>query len=137
MPILRIELIYFLRWAFYFGDVFVAVHLNVAAGAGDVALLGHRDEGLEMSELDHGDTRLQIERVKQRNFVMWQHTPLPPGPSQAVPGLVLQLLAWVARSERSYDETMEAWRTSCPRLSVWEDAVDGGLVVVDPAGVAG
>jgi hypothetical protein len=28
---------------------------------------------------------------------------------------------------------LEAWRTSCPRLTVWEDAVDAGLVacVVD------
>ena len=44
--------------------------------------------------------------------------------------LVLQLLEWVAARPRSYAETMEAWRTSCPRLPVWEDAVDGGLVEV-------
>jgi hypothetical protein len=68
---------------------------------------------------------------------MWQHTALPPGPSTSVPSLVLQLLAWVGRAERSYDETMEAWRTSCPRLSVWEDAVDAGLVEVDPSGASG
>jgi hypothetical protein len=81
--------------------------------------------------------RMHIHPIRQRNFDMWQHTPLPPGPSQAVPGLVLQLLAWVGRAERSYDETMDAWRTSCPRLSVWEDVVDAGLVVVDPAGARG
>jgi hypothetical protein len=23
---------------------------------------------------------------------------------------------------------MEAWRTSCPRLTVWEDAIDAGFV---------
>ena len=68
---------------------------------------------------------------------MWQHTELPPGPSNAVPGLVLQLLAWVGRAELSYEETMDAWRTSCPRLSVWEDVVDARLVEIDPAGVAG
>ena len=68
---------------------------------------------------------------------MWQHTPLPPGASTAVPGLVMQLLAWIGRRERSYDETMEAWRTSCPNLSVWEDAVDAGLVRVDPTDAAG
>jgi hypothetical protein len=45
--------------------------------------------------------------------------------------LVLDLLEWLARRERSYEETMEAWRTSCPRLPVWEDANDQGLVRVE------
>jgi hypothetical protein len=75
--------------------------------------------------------------ANERRATMWQHTPLPPGPANAVPDLVLQLLAWVDRAERSYDETMEAWRTSCPRLSVWEDAVDAGLIEIDPVGAAG
>ncbi|UTD27290.1 hypothetical protein [Bradyrhizobium sp. WD16] len=43
--------------------------------------------------------------------------------------LVLDLVEWVERLPRSYAEVMEAWRTSCPRLTVWEDAVDRGLVV--------
>ena len=43
-------------------------------------------------------------------------------------GAMLQFLAWVARRPRRYAETMEAWRTSCPRLSVWEDALESGLV---------
>jgi hypothetical protein len=42
--------------------------------------------------------------------------------------IMVQFLAWVAERERSYAETMEAWRTSCPRLSVWEDATLDGLV---------
>jgi hypothetical protein len=42
--------------------------------------------------------------------------------------LIVDLLAWVESGERSYEETMEAWRTSCPRLPVWEDANDRGLV---------
>ncbi len=42
--------------------------------------------------------------------------------------LTLQFLAWVAERPRSYAETMEAWRTSCPRLPVWEDATSEGLV---------
>ena len=42
--------------------------------------------------------------------------------------LVLDLLEWLATRPRPYDEVMEAWRTSCPRLPVWEDAVDRGLV---------
>jgi hypothetical protein len=42
--------------------------------------------------------------------------------------LILDLLEWVERAPRSYNEVMEAWRTSCPRLPVWEEAVDLGLV---------
>jgi hypothetical protein len=44
--------------------------------------------------------------------------------------LTRDLLAWIAGSPRTYDATMEAWRTSCPRLSIWEDAVSDGLVRV-------
>jgi hypothetical protein len=44
--------------------------------------------------------------------------------------LVLELLRWVATRRRTYRETMEAWRTSCPRLPVWEDALDSGLLAV-------
>ncbi|WP_255428035.1 hypothetical protein [Ramlibacter cellulosilyticus] len=35
--------------------------------------------------------------------------------------LIVDLLAWVARG-RPYAEVMDAWRTSCPRLPVWEEA---------------
>jgi hypothetical protein len=45
-----------------------------------------------------------------------------------VDALVLDLLEWIAAGERSYAEVMDAWRTSCPRLPVWEDANDRGLV---------
>lgn len=47
--------------------------------------------------------------------------------------LVLDLVEWVAREPRSYAQTMDAWRTSCPRLQVWEDAVDRGFVVREAA----
>ena len=55
--------------------------------------------------------------------------------------LVLDLVEWVAARPRTYAEVMEAWRTSCPRLTVWEDALDRGLVArtcpaEGPAGVA-
>ena len=43
--------------------------------------------------------------------------------------LVLDLLEWLAKRDRSYEEVMDAWRTSCPKLSVWEDANDRGLVM--------
>ena len=42
--------------------------------------------------------------------------------------LVLDLVEWLAQEPRPYTEVMSAWRTSCPRLQIWEDAVDLGLV---------
>jgi len=48
--------------------------------------------------------------------------------------LVLDLVAWLAPGARPYGEVMAAWRTSCPRLTVWEDALDLGLVARRPAG---
>jgi len=42
--------------------------------------------------------------------------------------LTLELLAWLSARPRTHAETMEAWRTSCPRHSVWEDALLDGLV---------
>jgi hypothetical protein len=54
----------------------------------------------------------------------------PPDPSAL---LLLQFLAWVADRPRCYAETIAAWRTSCPRLPIWEDATEGGLVALEPA----
>lgn len=42
--------------------------------------------------------------------------------------LVLDLIEWVAKEPRTYTEVMDAWRTSCPRLTVWEDAIERGFV---------
>lgn len=42
--------------------------------------------------------------------------------------LVLDLVEWVATRPRPYAEVIDAWRTSCPRLTVWEEAHDRGLV---------
>jgi D-3-phosphoglycerate dehydrogenase len=50
-----------------------------------------------------------------------------------VEALILDLLEWLAKAERSYEEVMDAWRTSCPRLPVWEDANDRGLVTREEA----
>ena len=51
--------------------------------------------------------------------------------SGAPEALILDLLEWAASRDRTYEETMDAWRTSCPRLPVWEDATDRGLVQVE------
>jgi hypothetical protein len=45
----------------------------------------------------------------------------------AAHALTQQFLAWVAEEPRSYADA-EAWRRSCPHLSIWEDAIAGGLV---------
>ena len=42
--------------------------------------------------------------------------------------LLWDLLEWLEEKERTYEEVMDAWRTSCPKLPVWEDANDRGLV---------
>lgn len=42
--------------------------------------------------------------------------------------LVLDLLEWIGPSPRPYGEVLDAWRTSCPRLPVWEEANDRGFV---------
>ena len=51
----------------------------------------------------------------------------------ATDALVLDLVEWIAREPRPYSEVIETWRTSCPRLTIWEDAVDRGYVARRPA----
>ncbi len=48
----------------------------------------------------------------------------------------LELLAWISERPRSYAETMDAWTSHCPRLTVWEDAIADGLVEIGRDGVA-
>jgi hypothetical protein len=67
--------------------------------------------------------------------------------SQTTEVLLLDLLEWIAKEERTYAELMSAWRTSCPKLPIWEEAVergfvhrqqknDGVIVILTPAGRA-
>jgi hypothetical protein len=51
--------------------------------------------------------------------------------------LVLDLVEWIAREPRLYSEVIETWRTSCPRLTIWEDAVDQGYVTRETIAGAG
>lgn len=48
--------------------------------------------------------------------------------------LVLDLVEWIAKEPRPYADVLDRWRTSCPRLPVWEDAVDRGFVRRTTAG---
>ncbi|KRR22039.1 hypothetical protein CQ14_39040 [Bradyrhizobium lablabi] len=52
--------------------------------------------------------------------------------SETTDPLVLDLVEWIAREPRPYSEVIETWRTSCPRLTIWEDAVDRGYVARQP-----
>ncbi len=45
-----------------------------------------------------------------------------------VDALILNLLEWIGPHERPYAEVIEAWRTSCPRLPVWEEANEQGFL---------
>lgn len=42
--------------------------------------------------------------------------------------LVLDFVEWIAREPRAYAEVVGAWKTSCPRLTIWEDAAESGFV---------
>lgn len=54
-----------------------------------------------------------------------------PKPSSLDP-LILDLVEWCAREPRTQAEVLDAWRTSCPRLTVWEDATERGLLARKP-----
>jgi hypothetical protein len=48
--------------------------------------------------------------------------------TNTVDALILDLLEWIGPEARPYSEVMEAWRTSCPRLPIWEDANERGFL---------
>jgi hypothetical protein len=74
----------------------------------------------------HGGSRARTWLLRRRSGTI-SDMPIPDGPAGH---LTLQFLAWIGEAPRSYGEVMEAWRTSCPRLSIWEDALRAGLVAV-------
>jgi hypothetical protein len=45
--------------------------------------------------------------------------------------LTRDFLNWIARTPRTYEDAMEAWRSSCPRFTIWEDALGDGLFRVE------
>lgn len=48
--------------------------------------------------------------------------------ADSVDALLIDLIDWIARDDRDYADVMDAWRTSCPRLPVWEEANIRGYV---------
>jgi hypothetical protein len=64
--------------------------------------------------------------------------PQPRWPTgQASSPLTLEFLAWIASRPRTYAEAIEAWRSNCPRHSIWDDALTDGLVKVVRGGATG
>jgi hypothetical protein len=57
--------------------------------------------------------------------------------AETINALVLDLVEWIARAPRPYSEVIETWRTSCPRLTIWEDAVEAGYVARESRAGAG
>jgi len=52
---------------------------------------------------------------------------------QAAESLTRDFLTWLTDAPRTYAEAMEVWRTSCPRFSIWEDALAADLIQIMPA----
>lgn len=48
--------------------------------------------------------------------------------------LMREFLKWVSSRPRTYAEAMEAWRSTCPRQTVWEDALIDGFIQVESNG---
>jgi hypothetical protein len=46
--------------------------------------------------------------------------------------LTQQMLHWIAQGTHSYAEVLDTWKSSCPRLTIWEDACADGLVDAAP-----
>lgn len=86
------------------------------------------------------------ERLRATGVVYgpYRTTKNPSRLSATIDSLILDLLEWMGPEPRPYAEVLEAWRTSCPRLPVWETANErgfitrgrGALVSVSPTGVA-
>ena len=47
---------------------------------------------------------------------------------------MVEFLSWLSIRTRTYDEAIEAWRSHCPRLTVWEDALADGLIRIERGG---
>ena len=53
--------------------------------------------------------------------------------AEAVSDAMREFLAWVAFRPRTYADAMDAWQSHCPRFTLWEDALDRGLIQLETA----
>jgi hypothetical protein len=44
--------------------------------------------------------------------------------------LMLQFLTWVAERRPTYSEATSAWQSTCPRHTIWEDAIIDGYIEI-------
>lgn len=44
---------------------------------------------------------------------------------------MLEFLSWISSRRRTYAETMNAWQSTCPRHTIWEDAIIDGYIQVN------
>jgi hypothetical protein len=71
------------------------------------------------------------DKTDSTKVLLYTAAAMEPTMSEPASLITVQFLTWVADRPRTYRETMDAWRSACPRLSVWEDAVIDGLVRID------
>src|SRR5438094_6136382 len=71
--------------------------------------------------------RLQVQPVDRRRLLATYPLANEAAMTDTVEALILDLLEWIGPESRPYAEVIEAWRTSCPRLPVWEEANQRGL----------
>jgi hypothetical protein len=76
-------------------------------------------------------TRIGFARARVQNTTHFKESEYPEAvmTRNDLDPLILDLLEWIGREPRSYADVIDAWRTSCPRLTVWEDAIDRGFAV--------
>jgi hypothetical protein len=53
---------------------------------------------------------------------------------EPVQPLMREFLSWVSCRQRTYVEAMEAWRSACPRQTIWEGALLDGLIEIERGG---
>ena len=97
-------------------------------GPGDVQLFGYDEKVTEQAKVHrqaisiiYGLCLFHILDMPSKDC--YRH-----GMADSLDALVLDFVEWIAASPRRYADVMEAWKTSCPRLTIWEDAIDSGLV---------
>ena len=45
--------------------------------------------------------------------------------------LMIEFLAWLSTRRRTYSEAMNAWQSTCPRHTIWEDAIIDGYIAIN------
>jgi hypothetical protein len=45
--------------------------------------------------------------------------------------LMIEFLSWLSTRRRTYSEAMNAWQSTCPRHTIWEDAIIDGYIAIN------